>query len=121
MAIHDGEQMPVSKLKLWIKALLIACVIEVPALILLALAAQSESETWGAAIGWYHFPAFLILYKAQLHWEPLNGQWLPRPVYLCLMYFLQVMLTAPIVFSLMSWTAARRQKHSRGKINDRTT
>jgi len=98
--------------KLWIKALLVACLIEIPGLLLFAVLVRSESETFGLIVGWYHLPAFLILYKAKLHWEPLNGPWLPRVVYWCALYVLQVFLTTPIVFLVLRWIRRHRGMRS---------
>jgi len=100
--------MRVSVVNVWNKAFLLACLIEIPGVVALAMTAQSASSTLGLIVGWYHLGAFLVLYKAKLHWEPLNGPWYPQAAYWCALYVLQVLLTTPIV--LLVLTSIRRYR-----------
>jgi hypothetical protein len=97
--------------KAWVKALVVASIVEAPLLIILATRppANWNKSVLVSILGWYHLPAGYLAYVVLAFLDPGPGlkahllQWSG-------MFAFQVLMTTPVIFVVFRWTEHARRK-----------
>jgi hypothetical protein len=109
-------------MKTWIKAFVIAAVLEVPQVVFLE---RSVADLWKSnhllnAVGWYHLLAIWFGLTALVISDPGTPRPRPWPTGASVVWFsvfaFQVLLTTPIIYGLLKWigfVARRKQSTAR--------
>lgn len=114
----DREKVFMSKMKNWIRAACIACLVELPLLIKMEGTPISDFQKFvPSVLGWYHLPGIWVSNIVLLIWNP-GPRLGPTPASNAVSWFtifsVQVLLTTPVIYGLLRWIQHARAKTEPG-------
>ncbi len=94
-------------MKNWIKAVAVACLVELPLIVTLKTTPVAEYHKFiPSVLGWYHLPGIWFANVVLLIWNPgprLGPTPASNAVFWLTIFSVQVLLTTPVVYGLWRW------------------